>query len=191
MLGAELVIMVSLVVFYAKSGKSDNLLYIATVFYINTATIYLAWHSIVKENSFELLAFCLMSTILNIVSIAFIIKHSVADTIKWSCIGFFIAVQIAYYLLSLYLYKHFHHFVINDASQSYIERNLNVVKAFEMFLSMIKLDFLLYSIIMATYFYYTVFKWDGFETWAILIGAILGVLLVIHNIIGWYAVFII
>lgn len=187
-IGAELLGIVSLIVFYDKSEKSDNLLYISTVCYIIFCTIYFAWHSIVKENSFELVAFCLMSTILNAVAITLAIRHSVTAIIKWMAVGLFALAQVMFYLISLYLYKHFHHYMLHDTNESIFERKLVAVRTFETFLSMIKLDFLLYSIILGTYLYYAAVRWNDFIVAGILIGTALGIILVGHTIVGVLAV---
>ncbi|OMJ86360.1 hypothetical protein SteCoe_12148 [Stentor coeruleus] len=186
-IGAELIGIVSLIVFYDKSEKSDNLLYISTVCYTIFCTIYFAWHSIVKENSFELLAFCLMSTILNAVAITLAIRHSVAASIKWTAVCLFTLAQIMFYLISLYLYRHFHHYILHDTNESVFERKLVAVSTFETFLSMIKLDFLLYSIILGTYFYYAAVRWDSFIVGGILIGVLLGIVLICHSVVGLLA----
>lgn len=163
MLGIELLAIITLIVFYDKSDKGDNLLYIATVSYIIISTIYFAWHSVVKENSFELLAFSFMSTILNAVAITLTIRHNVINEIKWFCVGLFIIAQSIYFFISVYLYKHFHHYMLHDADESIFEKKLVAIRAFEMLVSMIKLDFLLYSIILGTYMYYVTLKWSEFK----------------------------
>ena len=75
-LGLELIGIVSLIILYDNSDRSENLLYISTVCYMILSTIYFAWHSIIKENGFELLAFSLMSTILNSTAVYLAVQHN-------------------------------------------------------------------------------------------------------------------
>lgn len=187
-LGLELIGLVALIILYDKSDRSDNLLYISTVCYLIISTIYFAWHSIIKENTFELIAFGLMSTVLNSIAIYLAIRHNIGDVIKYCCIGFFVFCQIMYYILSVYMYKHFHRYILGDNNESVFERKLVALRTFETFMSMIKVDFMLYIILVVSFLYYVGLKWSSFEIPGLVIGIVSFFYLVVHSIIGMHAV---
>lgn len=187
-LGIELLILVALITFYDKSTSSENYFYVSTVSYFILSTIYFAWHSLVKENAFELLAFSLISTILNSIAIYLAYRHSVADPLKYASITFFSVIQVVYYILCTVSYKHFKTSMLRELDESVHVRTLLAVKTFEMFISMIKVDFMLYAVVFATYFFYVSNYWSGFALGGLVIGITFAVLLVLHSIIGIYAV---
>jgi hypothetical protein len=187
-LGLELIGIVALIILYDKSDRMDNLLYISTVSYIIISTIYFAWHSVVKENTFELVAFSLMSTILNSIAIYLAFQHDVEDPIKYSCITFFVLCQVIYYSLSVYTYKHFHTYMLGGHDESTFERKLVAVRTFETFMSMIKVDFMLYVLQSAYFLFYVIVHWKEFFIPGVIIGIFGFGLLVSHSFLGIYAV---
>ena len=187
-LGIEMIIIITLITFYQTTDSSENLFYVSTVSYIIISTIYFAWHSLVKENAFELLAFSLMSTILNSVAIYLAFRHDVADAFKYSAMGFFVVVQLMYYVMCYISYRFFENAMKDKLDMSFHVRKLRAIKTFEMFISMIKVDFMLYAIIVSTYLFYASVKWDSFETGALIIGIVLSATLIFHSIIGIFAV---
>lgn len=187
-LGLELIGIVALIILYDDSDRSDNLLYISSVCYLIISTIYFAWHSIIKENTFELAAFALMSTVLNAIAIFLAVIHSVRIEIKFSCIAFFAFSQLLYYFLSIYMYKHFHKYILGDSNESVFERKLVAIRTFETFLSLIKVDFMLYFLLVIYFIYYVLVKWDSFQIPGAVIGVACFVYLLGHSILGMYAV---
>lgn len=187
-LGLEMIGIVALIILYDKSDKIDNLLYISTVTYIIVSTIYFAWHSVVKENTFELVAFALMSTILNSIAIYLAFQHDVNNSIKYSCIAFFLFCQLIYYALSYYTYRHFHRYMLGDLNESVFEKKLIAVRTFETFMSMIKLDFMLYILQVSYYLFYIAVHWKNFLIPGMIIGICGFIILVFHSFLGIFAV---
>ena len=187
LLAIEFLIIVVIIAFYDKSKNSDNYFYISTVSYFIFSTIYFAWHSIVKENAFELLSFTMITTILNSIAIYLAFRHDVIDGIKYSCITFFALVQVLYYVLCYISYRHFK-ISAHNLNESVHVRKIMAIRTFEMFISMIKVDFMLYAVIFATYIYYSMTLWNDFKIGGVTIGAFLGFFLVFHSILGIYAV---
>ena len=187
-LGLELIALVALIILYDKSDRSDNLLYISTVCYLIISTIYFAWHSIIKENTFELIAFGLMSTVLNSIAIYLAVRHDIDDIYRYSCIGFFVFCQVMYYILSVYMYKHFHKYILGGHNESVFERKLVALRTFETFMSMIKVDFMLYLILVISYLYYVSLKWSSFKIPGLVIGIAIFIYLLFHSVLGMHAV---
>ena len=187
-LGVELLVIVALITFYDSSSDSGNFFYVATVSYFILSTIYFAWHSLVKENTFELLAFSLISTILNSIAIYLAFRHNVIDSIRYASMSFFVLVQITYYLLCYISYKHFKVTMMQELQQSVHVRTLMAIRTFEMFISMIKVDFMLYVVVFATYMFYVSNEWSEFYIGGVVIGSVFGAALVLHSIMGIYAV---
>ena len=75
---------------------------------------------------------------------------------RFSGIVFFFILQIAYYIFSYISYKHFKSSMMHELFESVHVRKLTAVKTYEMFISMIKLDLILYLIIFASYMYYVI-----------------------------------
>ena len=61
----ELLILVIMIVFEYDKETYTDYFYLFSITILMLSTIYFAWHSLVKENAFELIAFMIMSTILN------------------------------------------------------------------------------------------------------------------------------
>ena len=187
-LGLEMIGIVALIILFDKSDKIDNLLYISTVTYIIVSTIYFAWHSVVKENTFELAAFALMSTILNSIAMYLAFQSGVDSAIKYSCIGFFLFCQLIYYALSYYTYRHFHRYMLGDLDESVFEKKLVAVRTFETFMSMIKLDFMLYILQVSYYLFYVAVHWKSFLIPGLIIGIVGFIILIFHSFLGIAAV---
>jgi glucose-6-phosphate-specific signal transduction histidine kinase len=187
-LGVELIVIISLITFYDHSNKTENLFYISSVSFIIISTIYFAWHSIVKENAFELVAFCIMSTILNAIAIYLAFRHSISLALKIICIGGFFLVQILYYSISVYLHHHYHKYMMHDLNESVAVRKLVAVRTFEMFISMIKADFMLCVILFSSFLFYAASDWPSFKVPGIIIAVLLGLALLAHAAVGILAV---
>ena len=187
-LGAELIGIIALLVFYENSHSHENLFYISTVSYIMLSTIYFAWHSILNEDAFELMAFCIMSTILNILSVQFAAKHDLEIVFRIICVACFVCVQLFYYIISIYLYKHYHKYMMHNLNESIAEKKMIAVRTFQMFISMLKLDFMLYVILLAGYLFYVSSYWSSFYGPGLALGVIGCIALIAHTIVGVFAV---
>ena len=78
--------------------------------------------------------------------------------------------------------------MMQELQQSVHVRTLMAIRTFEMFISMIKVDFMLYVVVFATYMFYVSNEWSEFYIGGVVIGSVFGAALVLHSIMGIYAV---
>mmetsp|Transcript_7391 Transcript_7391/g.7253 ORF Transcript_7391/g.7253 Transcript_7391/m.7253 type:complete len:181 (-) Transcript_7391:385-927(-) len=148
----ELIFLVTLIVFIYNDSSSQFLFYIFSILVLMVGTIYFAWHSLVKENSFELLAFMIISSILSFHGIYQTIMHSNYMTLTLVSI-LVLSISQAFYFFSFYFaYKRFTHRITNDLQTQKIKEK--AFKLYETFVSVIKVDFLLYTLTAGTFVYY-------------------------------------
>jgi hypothetical protein len=184
----ELILIIILLVLYDQSTSTENLFYVSTISYLILTTIYFAWHALVKENAFELLAFSLISTILSSVAIYLSVTNQVADSYRFVSIVFFVLIQCLYYALCYKMYSLFKYTILDKLQQSVHERKLTAIRTFETFLSMLKLDFMLYVILIASFILYSLQQSSDFLAVGVSLGIVSAVVLLAHSIIGIYAV---
>ena len=161
LLGIESLIMVSLIVLYDNSANSSNLYYLSTLAFLICWAIYFSWHSMVKENSFELTAFMSMIIIVSTEGIFFVLTHSMPPLVQYLGIGYFIASFLLYLICCYSCYMHFGQTAINELENSRHYSMLAAIKDYEMFISVIKLNFVLFSVITTTFLYYVLEEWSG------------------------------
>lgn len=187
-LALEFVGMITLMIFSSKSTRDENIFYVSSVIYIMFSTIYFAWHALIKENAFELLALSLTSTILTVLGVDLSVIQTYAIYFKIIVSLLFIIFQLFFYFLCYRSYKHFRMALTHDLDQSVHVRKIMAVKTFEMFISMIKVDFLMYISILAAYFFYVLTMWDSFYIPGLIIGVIFTLCLIGHSFLGIRAV---
>lgn len=183
----ELVILVVMIVFEYNKQNSTDYFYLFSIISLMLSTIYFSWHSLVKENAFELIAFIVMSSILNFHGIYQAITDKPSTFLHWVAVFTFGFVQLFYYLSFYFTYSRFGWRAINEINST----NATLImayKLYETFISIIKLDFLLYSMTVAMYIYYVLVDWSAFDLQGILIGAGIWLCLLATSIIGYFAV---
>jgi hypothetical protein len=183
----ELLVLVVMIVFeYNKSTASDYF-YLFSILALMLSTIYFAWHSLVNENAFELIAFTVMSTILNFHGLYQAITDAPFTVLHWVAILTFSSVQFFYYFSFYFAYNRFGWHALNEINST----NANLIRAyklFETFSSVLKLDALLYCMTIAMYLYYVLVDWSAFDYFGISIGVGIFVALVTITFIGYCAV---
>lgn len=154
-----------------------------------TGTIYFAWHSLVKENAFELLAFMIISSLLSFHCIYQTIKQSNYPTLTVVSILVLTISQGFYYFSFYFAYKRFGHRIYNDLQTHKIKEN--AFKQYETFVSVLKVDILLYTLTTGTFVYYILNDWTDFKiVGLILCGGFFG-LMTVYSILGIMAVIVI
>lgn len=162
LLGIESLAMVSLIALYDKNESSSNLFYLATIGFLMAWTIYFSWHSMVKENSFELTAFMSMAIIMSVEGIFFLMTHSVPTLVLYLGIGYFIVALLSYLICCYSCYMHFGKSAMGELDHTGHYDMLAAIKDYDMFISIIKLNFVLYSIISSTFAFYIGTEWKSF-----------------------------
>ena len=183
----ELVILVVMIVFEYGKQTSTDYFYLFSIISLMLSTIYFAWHSLVKENAFELIAFIVMSSILNFHGI----YQAMADTprtfLHWVAMVSFCAVQLFYYCSFYVAYHRFGWRAVNEINST-SPSLIRAYKIYETFVSIIKLDFLLYCMTVAMYLYYVLIDWSIFDVQGVLIGVLAWILLIACSLAGYFAV---
>ena len=183
----ELIVLVVMIVFEYNKQTSSDIFYLFSIVALMLSTIYFAWHSLVKENAFELIAFIVMSSILNFHGVFQAISDTPTTFLHWLAVGTFCAVQLFYYCTFYVAYNRFGWRAMNEINST----NPSLIRAYKMyetFLSIIKLDFLLYCMTVAMYIYYVLVDWSIFDLQGILIGAAVWLLLIGGSLTGYLAV---
>ncbi|OMJ88364.1 hypothetical protein SteCoe_9680 [Stentor coeruleus] len=183
----ELIILIIMIVFEFNKESSTDLFYLFSIIILMLSTIYFAWHSIVKENAFELIAFIVMSSILNFHGIYQAITDLEITFLHWLSIATFSFVQLFYYFAFYFVYNRFGWRAVNEMNTT----NLKLIKAYklyETFMSTLKLDFLLYFMTIAMFIYYVLIDWSSFNIIGVSIGVGIFISLVNMSIIGYCSV---
>lgn len=183
----ELIVLIIMIVFEFNKQSSTDLFYLFSIIILMLSTIYFAWHSLVKENAFELIAFIVMSTILNFHGIYQAISDIEVTFLHWLSVATFGFVQLFYYFAFCFVYNRFGWRAVNEMNTT----NLKLIRAYklyETFMSTIKLDFLLYSMTVAMFIYYVLIDWSAFDIIGVSIGAGVFISLVTMSIMGYCAV---
>jgi hypothetical protein len=185
----ELIVFMIMIVFEYDRQSSADYFYLFSIMILMLSTIYFAWHSLVKENAFELIAFMVMSSILNFHGIyeAIYDNDDPINFLHWVAIGTFGFVQIFDYFAFYFAYNRFGWRAINQINST----DPNLIKAYklhETFMSIIKLDFLLYTMTIAMYIFYVLVDWGSFDIQGVIIGAVFMLVLVACSLIGYFSV---
>lgn len=188
LLVTEIVVFISLLAFYSPEGSNSNLFYLFTLGYIMLWSVYFAWHSLVKENGFELLAFLFLSTLTNAEGIFFLFSYNISPIPKYLFLTYFILMTIAYPLLCYHCYHHFGLATIHKLSSTSEFSILKSIRDYELFISSIQIAFMFNSLILFTFLYYITDDWKSFSDIGTAL-SILGFLIIIsHSCLGiWSA----
>ena len=182
----ELLILVFMIVFEYDKETYTDYFYLFSITILMLSTIYFAWHSLVKENAFELIAFMIMSTILNFHGV----YQALADDLNfwhWIAIVAFCVIQIFYYLSFYFAYSKFGWRAVNEINTTNVAL-IWAYKLYETFISILKLDFLLYTMTVAMYIYYVLVDWNSFDIEGVVIGVSVFLLLIGCSWIGYLSV---
>jgi hypothetical protein len=188
LLGTELLILVALVVFFDNQGTSGNLFYLGTMGFLMSWTIYFSWHSLVKENVFEMTAFLSMAIIMSFEGIYFVLAHHISTIILCLSIAYFILIFMIYLGCCYYCYMHHCSMAFKELTQSTHLDMLRGVKDYETFISLIKLSFITYTVIGSTCLYYLLDQWDDFRAEGTSIVSVVYFIFIFHSLLGIYSV---
>ena len=188
LLGIDLLATISLIVFYDDSVKADNVFYLFTVGFLMCCTIYFSWHSLVKENAFEMTAFMSMAIIMTAEGIFFVISHSLPTLYLYLGIGFYVLTLFAYIICCYCCYMHYGNTAIDELEYSSHYNLLIAVKDYEIFISVVKLNFVLYTIVSSTFLYYVLQQWTNFFEIGLAMFIITYISFISYSIIGIYSV---
>lgn len=187
-LGLEMLFLIVLILFAYLDFSPDTYFYLFSIVTLMISTSYFGWHSLVKENAFELIAFLVMSSILTFHGLyRVLLGASVIFPIKISAICVLSVSQVIYYGLFFYAYKHFGWRMVAELKTT----NQDVVKAFrlfETFVSVLKIDFMLYILTIATFWFYLFVEWTNFIIVGIVLSSVVFVCLIAFSLIGTRAV---
>ena len=78
--------------------------------------------------------------------------------------------------------------MLGDLDESVFEKKLVAVRTFETFMSMIKLDFMLYILQVSYYLFYVAVHWKSFLIPGLIIGIVGFIILIFHSFLGIAAV---
>ena len=186
----ELSVLVIMIVFEYEKDTTTDYFYLFSIITLMLSSIYFAWHSLVKENAFELIAFIVMASILNFQGIYQAITDTELTVLHWIAIVIFGAVQLFDYTAFYFVYDRFGWRAINEINSTNAVF-IRAYKLYETFMSIIKLDFLLYSMTVAMYIYYVIVDWSSFDLEGILIGILVILFLIFSSLLGYFSVIII
>ena len=184
-IAVELLLLVALILLIYNESTAKYYFYIVSLATLMVGTIYFAWHSLVKENAFELLAFQVMSSILNFHGIYMVALHG---NVALFAIAFPILIlsQMFYYFSFWFAYKRFGWRIVQELQTS----NLAMIKGFkyyEVFVSVLKLDFLLYSLTIASFIYYISVDWKDFIAPGLVISLLIYIAMLLVSYLGLYS----
>jgi hypothetical protein len=180
----ELIVFISLVVFFDPKGTSSNLFYLFTLGYLLLWNIYFAWHSLVKENGFELSAFMLLTALLNFEGIYFIFTNPVPRNIRFLGLLYFILMYLANLSACYYCYMHFGKQYMKDLESVKDIMILKTIKEYEIFISNVKICFIFTSLIVVTFTFYVVLFWKRFIVFGLIISVFTFGVIVFHAGLG-------
>jgi hypothetical protein len=184
LLGLELIGTICLVIFFHPITSSSNIFYVSCLIYLMFWTIYFAWHSMVKENSFELSAFMSMAIVMSAEGFYFLIEFVSNPTAKYCGIAFYYVALMAYLLSSYHCYMRNATQALNDLSHSEHLQLLALTKDCEIFVSIVKLNIVFYSIVLSTLLFYVWTEWKSFAVYGSVLFAVLLVCFFTHSLMG-------
>jgi hypothetical protein len=176
-----------LIVFTYLDFSADDYFYLFFLLILMVSTTYFGWHSLVKENAFELIAFLVMSSLLSFHGLFKVLSETTIFPLKVTAICVLSVCQVLYYLLFTLAYRHFGTRMVKELKTP----NQDVIQAFrlfETFVSVMKIDFLLYTITVATFWFYLIHYWTSFLVVGISISAVVYVGMIVFSLVGIRAV---
>jgi hypothetical protein len=187
-LGLEMLFFVLLIVFTYLESSADDYFYLFSLLILMFSPAYFGWHSLVKENAFELLAFLVMSSLLSFHGLYKVLSETSMFPLQVSAVCVLSVCQVLYYLLFTFAYRHFGWRMVLELKTT----NQDVIQAFrlfETFVSVMKIDFMLYTITTATFWFYLFHSWTSFLVAGISISAVVYVGLIVFSLVGIRAAF--
>lgn len=184
----ELIVFVGLIVFFDPNGTDSNLFYLFTLGYLVIWNIYFAWHSLVKENGFELSAFMMITALVSGEGIYFIFYHSVPKVIRFIGVLYFLSMYLIELSACYYCYMHFGKSYMKDFESVKDIFILKTVKEYEIFISAVKTSFIFTSLITLTFIFYVFVYWEEFVALGMVIAGFTIALIFVHSGLGiWSA----
>ena len=188
LLGIELLVTISLIVFFDNSGSASNLFYLASLGFLMCWTIYFSWHSLVKENGFEMTAFMSMAIIITAEGVFFALTHSLPSLLAYLSIGFYVLSLFAYIISCYCCYMHYGKTHLSELDDTMHYQMYGAVKDYDMFISVIKLIFVLYTIVASTFVFYMIERSDALMYVGLGVSAGSYLVMVAHSLFGVYSV---
>ena len=167
----QLMVLIVLIIFiYGDEYSNKYYFYVFSICSLIFAAIYFAWHSLVKENAFELFSFLVMSSILNYHGIYMVFAHPSYLSMKIFAVLVLGGAQLFYYgsywlAFRRFGWRYYEELQTTDVNQ------ITAFKVYETFKSVLKLDFFLYVLTAATYSYYILDDWSSFQEIGLTVGA--------------------
>ena len=184
----QLMMLIVLIIFiYGDEYSNKYYFYVFSICSLIFAAIYFAWHSLVKENAFELFSFLVMSSILNYHGIYMVFAHPSYLSMKILAVLLLGGAQLFYYGSFWFAYRRFGWRYFEELQTTDIEK-IHAFKVYETLKSTLKLDFFLYTLTTATYCYYILDDWTSFQDAGMSIGALFFLALLSVSVIGIIAV---
>lgn len=188
LLVTEVILFIALIAFYSSNGSNSNLFYLFTLGYIMIWSLYFAWHSLVKENGYELLAFVLLATLTNSEGIYFLFTNSIPPLPKYLYLLYFILMTLAYPLLCFKCYHHFGLSTLVKLSATSQYSILKSIQDYELFISGIQITFMFNSLVIFTFLYYITDNWKSFSDIGTALSVLGFCLIIFHSCLGiWSA----
>jgi len=187
LLATQVILSIALVAFYGSGGSNSNLFYLFTLGYIMLWSLYFAWHSLVKENGYELLAFLFLTLLTNSEGIYFLFTNSVPPLPKYLYLIYFIALSIAYPLLC---YKCYHHFGLSTLVKLSTTSQYSILRSiqdYELFISGIQITFMFNSLVIFTFLYYISDTWKSFSDLGVALSVLGFCVITFHSCLGIWA----
>lgn len=104
----ELLTLIVLIIFiYSDEYSARYYFYIFSLCALMCGTIYFAWHSVVKENAFELGAFLVLSSVLYFHGVYMCVAHSQYTALLVTGVIVLSVSQLIYYVSFIEAYKRF------------------------------------------------------------------------------------
>mmetsp|Transcript_22496 Transcript_22496/g.40533 ORF Transcript_22496/g.40533 Transcript_22496/m.40533 type:complete len:300 (-) Transcript_22496:144-1043(-) len=164
-LALEMLFLLVLIVFAYLDFNPDDYFYLFSLVTLMVSTAYFGWHSLVKENAFELLAFIVMSSLLSFHGIFRVLSQSTYFPLEISALCVLGFSQLIYYGLFYYAYRHFGWRMVAEL-RTINDEVVKAFKTFEIFVSLLKIDFMLYTLTVATFWFYLFVYWsDALILW--------------------------
>ena len=165
----ELIILVILVVFEYNKEDAIDFFYLYSVIFLILASIYFVWSSVVKENAFELPSFIVISTLLNTHAVIQVLNDGHLTFLHWLALVTFILSQIVYFICCPFAYQKYSWRMMNEIKSSN-PRLMTGFKVQKHFVSISKLDFLLYCVISCIYLFAILIDWNSFHILGLILG---------------------
>ena len=133
-------------------------------------------------------AFMSMAIIMTAEGIFFVVSHSLPTLYFYVGIIFYVLTLFSYIICCYCCYMHYGNTAIDELEYSSHYNMLVAVKDYEMFISVIKLNFVLYTIVTSTFLYYVLQQWTSFFLVGLLGFVCTYICFIAQTILGIYSV---